>query len=308
MIEQIKDETSQKRSSNQQLLLYLRIGVILAVAGFLGSLMWKLFFALQAGRMSEGALVTTKTVGELGTKDYRMFFYRGQQLISPWHDIPMIPPGLDLIPQSKLGYVVNMVNEIPKDTVEKMEVNKEEAHNPIAQDLDKKGQPRVLKYSSLPWNYGMIPQTWEDPEARFHDSAQSPPAVFQGDGDPVDVVELGSRPLARGEVLPVRILGAFALIDEGELDWKLLALSLDDELAKTVFSLKDLLAQRPDQIEHVHEWYENYKTAEGKPKNHFAFHGQPQDQYHARRVIEETHRFWERLSAKTSSSSSSSSS
>ena len=43
------------------------------------------------------------------------------------------------------------------------------------------------------------------------------PLPVQGDNDPVDVVELGGQPLAAGSVHCVRALGAYAMIDEGEL-------------------------------------------------------------------------------------------
>lgn len=42
----------------------------------------------------------------------------------------------------------------------------------------------------------------------------------QGDNDPVDVVEIGSRALESGGVYPVKPLGVYAMIDDGELDWK----------------------------------------------------------------------------------------
>jgi inorganic pyrophosphatase len=42
----------------------------------------------------------------------------------------------------------------------------------------------------------------------------------QGDNDPVDVVEIGSRALEQGGVYPVKPLGVYAMIDDGELDWK----------------------------------------------------------------------------------------
>ena len=42
----------------------------------------------------------------------------------------------------------------------------------------------------------------------------------QGDNDPVDVVEIGSRALEPGGVYPVKPLGVYAMIDDGELDWK----------------------------------------------------------------------------------------
>ena len=38
-----------------------------------------------------------------------------------------------------------------------------EERNPIKQDV-KAGVPRFYVYS-IPWNYGMLPQTWEDPSA-----------------------------------------------------------------------------------------------------------------------------------------------
>ena len=43
---------------------------------------------------------------------------------------------------------------------------------------------------------------------------------LQGDNDPVDVVEIGSRALEQGGVYPVKPLGVYAMIDDGELDWK----------------------------------------------------------------------------------------
>lgn len=36
----------------------------------------------------------------------------------------------------------------------------------------------------------------------------------------MDVVEIGSKQLKTGGVYAVKPLGAYAMIDEGELDWK----------------------------------------------------------------------------------------
>ena len=43
---------------------------------------------------------------------------------------------------------------------------------------------------------------------------------MQGDNDPVDVVEIGEAECAMGSVTPVKPLGVLAMIDDGELDWK----------------------------------------------------------------------------------------
>lgn len=44
--------------------------------------------------------------------------------------------------------------------------------------------------------------------------------MVQGDDDPVDVIEIGSKALKTGGVYHIKALGAYAMIDEGELDWK----------------------------------------------------------------------------------------
>ena len=53
----------------------------------------------------------------------------------------------------------------------------------------KKGKLRfaanVFPHKGYIWNYGAIPQTWEDPEHI------DPDTKCQGDGDPIDVIEIG---------------------------------------------------------------------------------------------------------------------
>ena len=94
--------------------------------------------------------------------------------ISPWHDIPF---------KGEKGY--NMLVEIPKMTKAKMEVATKEEMNPIAQDV-KKGKLRDY-HGPIFWNYGCIPQTWEDP------NEEHPELKVFGDDDPIDVVEIGSK-------------------------------------------------------------------------------------------------------------------
>ena len=45
----------------------------------------------------------------------------------------------------------------------------------------------------------------------------------QGDNDPLDVVEIGTTQLTPGAVVKVKVLGVFAMIDDGETDWKVRA-------------------------------------------------------------------------------------
>ena len=93
-----------------------------------------------------------------------------------------------------------------------MEVATKEPNNPIAQDV-KKGKLRDY-HGPIFWNYGCLPQTWEDP------NEEHPELKCFGDDDPIDVVEIGSKALAMGTVAEVKPLGVIAMIDDGELDWK----------------------------------------------------------------------------------------
>ena len=56
----------------------------------------------------------------------------------------------------------------------------------------------------------------------------------------VDVVEIGQSDRKIGEILKVKPLAALAMIDEGELDWKIVAISLDDPKASLVNDIDDV--------------------------------------------------------------------
>ena len=84
--------------------------------------------------------------------------------------------------------------------------------NPIKQDV-KKGKLRFVAncfpHHGYIWNYGAIPQTWENPNVVDERTG------CKGDNDPIDVCEIGHRVAKRGDVVAVKVLGTLALIDEG---------------------------------------------------------------------------------------------
>jgi len=223
-------------------------------------------------------LISTKTHGETGTPDYRLRFHDKQGAeISPWHDIPL---------KSACGNF-NAVFEIPKNTKPKMEVATKEPKNPIAQDV-KKGKLRDY-HGPIFWNYGMLPQTWEDPDV------EHPVTKCSGDNDPVDVVEIGSASLAQGTVAPVKPLGVLAMIDDGELDWKVIAICTEDPLAKELNDIGDVEKKCPGTISGIREWFRWYKTPDGKPLNAFGYDEKALGKKEALEVIEETHGAWKKL-------------
>lgn len=56
----------------------------------------------------------------------------------------------------------------------------------------------------------------------------------------VDVVEIGEGRAKMGQILKVKPLAALAMIDEGELDWKIVAISMDDPKASLVNDTSDV--------------------------------------------------------------------
>jgi inorganic pyrophosphatase len=51
---------------------------------------------------------------------------------------------------------------------------------------------------------------------------------MQGDDDPIDIVDLSSKDRQILDIVRVKVLGAFCLIDEGELDWKVLVMDVEE--------------------------------------------------------------------------------
>ena len=54
------------------------------------------------------------------------------------------------------------------------------------------------------------------------------------------MVEIGSETLVSGGVYPVKPLAVLAMIDDGELDWKVAAIKADDPKAASVNDVEDV--------------------------------------------------------------------
>jgi len=139
------------------------------------------------------------------------------------------------------------------------------------------------------WNYGALPQTWENPDVLDEHTG------YKGDKDPIDVMEIGYRVAKRGEVLQVKVLGCLALIDEGETDWKVFVIDVNDPLANELNDLGDVEKHLPGLLKATIEWYKVYKIPDGKPENQFAFNGEGKIADFARKIIAEVHGHWKSL-------------
>ena len=110
---------------------------------------------------------------------------------------------------------VNVVIEIPTGTNEKWEVSKKTG------DIEwefKKGKPRIVKFLGYPTNYGMIPRTLL-------------PKNLGGDGDPLDVILIGSY-IERGKIVNGKVIGVLKMLDGGEVDDKILMIHKNSPLSK----------------------------------------------------------------------------
>jgi len=225
--------------------------------------------------------IELEEAGEFGTTDFSMTFKKDGAVISPWHDMPL---ELD-------GGLYNMLTEIPKMTFKKMEVDTKAPGNPIKQD-EKKGKAR-LYHGPIFWNYGCLPQTWEDPGVKGNADVGG---AF-GDDDPVDVVEIGEASLDMGSFTPVKVLGCLSMIDDGELDWKVIAVNAADEHADKMNDVDDIEKFYPGTVSGVREWFRWYKTPDGKPINGFGHGERALNAAETKEVIKETNGFYKKLMA-----------
>ncbi|XP_056226128.1 inorganic pyrophosphatase 2, mitochondrial isoform X1 [Seriola aureovittata] len=249
----------------------------------------------------------TEERGRPNSTDYRIYFKTSEgKYISPFHDIPLIAETEEdhgvpaKKPKNNENEVLfNMVVEVPRWSNAKMEIATKESLNPIKQDV-KKGKLRyvanIFPHKGYIWNYGALPQTWEDPN---HTDAET---KCCGDNDPIDVCDIGTQVCFPGQVIQVKVLGILAMIDEGEMDWKVIAINAKDPDAKNLNNIEDVRKSRPGHLEATVNWFRKYKVPDGKPENQFGFNGQFKDKDFAVAIIKSTHEHWRALVQKQTNS------
>ena len=105
---------------------------------------------------------------------------------------------------------VNAVIEIPAGSNLKLEYNPKKRQF-LPDTLN--GKARIIDFLGYPGNYGFIPSTYMGKESG-------------GDGDPLDVLVL-SPAQPTGSVISILPIGLLELMDEGELDTKIIAVPAD---------------------------------------------------------------------------------
>jgi inorganic pyrophosphatase len=98
-----------------------------------------------------------------------------------------------------------------------------------------------------------------------------------GDDDPLDICEIGSKAAKCGRIKKVKPLGAFAVLDESETDWKVVAIDVADALAGSLSDVGDVDNHLPGLLESLKKWYCNYKVPDGNEPNSIALDGKVMD-------------------------------
>lgn len=75
-----------------------------------------------------------------------------------------------------------------------------------------------------------------------------------------------------------------ALLDEGETDWKLIVIDVNDPLAPQLSDIGDVEQHMPGFLRASVEWFKLYKVPDGKPENQFGFNGEVKDREFAHQV------------------------
>ena len=144
----------------------------------------------------------------------------------PWHGVHV---------GSKAPEIVNAVIEIPQGSRAKYEVDKKTG----LLKLD-----RVI-YSSFhyPVNYGFIPQT------------------LGQDNDPLDILVICSQSIQSLCLVEANIIGNMQMIDQGQVDDKIIAVAAKDPSVNHLKSIDEVPAHF---IAELRNFFEQYKVLENK--------------------------------------------
>ncbi len=143
--------------------------------------------------------------------------------------------------KTEKGY--NAVIEIPAGTNHKIEVNK----NSGTFEVDREdGRERVIDFLPYPGNYGFIPGTLMD-KARG------------GDGDALDVLVIAES-VPTGQAIEIQPIAALQLLDQGELDTKIIAVPTDSSLqVMHAVDFESFLLEYNMAMNIIQDWFLNYK-------------------------------------------------
>lgn len=159
-------------------------------------------------------------------------FYRWRP--HPWH-------GLDIGPQPP-SVVHAYIELTPFDRI-KYELDKQTGYLLV---------DRPNRTSSFcPTLYGFIPRTYCGNRVK-----SLMPGAETGDGDPLDICVISERPIQKSEViLKARVVGVLPMLDNGEADYKIVAVLENDNMWHEVHDVSDMPKVLVDRLRHYFSTY-----------------------------------------------------
>jgi inorganic pyrophosphatase len=146
------------------------------------------------------------------------------------------------IPARVSEHTFNAVIEIPAGTNTKYEYSP--SQNEFVIDIEN-GRERVIDFLPYPGNYGFIPSTLSKSDEG-------------GDGDALDVFVL-SESVTTGTVVEIVPIALLKLIDDGEMDFKVIGIPLEERnriIKATTYA--ELTENYPRLLLIISEWFLNY--------------------------------------------------
>jgi inorganic pyrophosphatase len=141
------------------------------------------------------------------------------------------------------GSGVNVIIEIPAGTNHKIEYDYATKTFKVDQE---NGKDRVIDFLPYPGNYGFIPGTLMDKEKG-------------GDGDALDILVIAES-LPTGTAIEVIPIAALELLDNGEIDTKLIAIPVDSTLRVIqATNFEDFMIEYNIVQTIIKDWFLNYK-------------------------------------------------
>jgi len=149
-------------------------------------------------------------------------------------------PYHSVAPGPKPPYVVTAYIECPMWSKIKYELHKKSGLLQV---------DRILHSAvHYPANYGFIPQT------------------YCGDKDPLDILVIGQESVTPGRLLHVRPVGGMRMIDQGEDDFKVLAVHDGDPYFNEISDVKQLPSHVLSEIKHFFTTYKELEPGKSRPE------------------------------------------
>lgn len=166
----------------------------------------------------------------------------------PWHGIATHPePGQDMVHA--------YIEIVPTDTV-KYEMDKNTGYLMV---------DRPQKFSNIvPALYGFVPRTYCSHHVAKFTMDRVERQDLVGDGDPLDICVLTERTINHGDLILQAIpIGGFRMIDNDEVDDKVIAVLKDDPVYANWGDITECPAKVVDRLKH---YFLTYKEIPGASK------------------------------------------